>query len=88
MLRFWEIFKEPTHCFAKMSGIWSWTFEKIRVNIFKNAQYIRSSMQLFSLFISPPYGMFRPDKIPDEGRLRPKHIVRMRNKSENSCIED
>jgi hypothetical protein len=27
-------------------------------------------------------------KTPDDGRLRPKNVVRRRNKSGNSCIED
>jgi hypothetical protein len=28
------------------------------------------------------------EKTPDDGRLRPKHVVRRRNKSENYFIED
>jgi hypothetical protein len=28
------------------------------------------------------------DKIPDDGRLRAKHVVRRGNKSENRCTED
>jgi hypothetical protein len=31
---------------------------------------------------------FSVDKTPDDGRLRPKYVVRARNKSENCCIED
>jgi hypothetical protein len=31
---------------------------------------------------------FDVDKTPDDGHLRPKNVVRRRNKSENSCIED
>jgi hypothetical protein len=31
---------------------------------------------------------FGIDRTPEDGRLRPKQVIRRRNKSENSCIED
>jgi hypothetical protein len=31
---------------------------------------------------------FGVEKTPDDGRLRPKHVVRRIKKSENSCIKD